>query len=224
MLLWLIPILPLAGCAINGLLGRRFPKRLVAAVGLLFPGASMVYAWAAAAWYFASGTRGAMVQSYNLSWLSAGSFRVEYAFLLDQLSLVMMLVVTGVGFLIHIYSVGYMAEEGGYYRFFSYMNLFMFFMLTLVLANNYLLMFVGWEGVGLASYLLIGFFFRRDSAAAAGKKAFIVNRIGDFGFIIGLFLLIKHFGTLDYTTLFPMLSGIAPETAGAGLMTAIGLC
>ena len=105
----------------------------------------------------------------------------------------MLLVVTGVGFLIHIYSVGYMWEEGGYYRFFAYLNLFMFFMLTLVLASNYLLMFIGWEGVGLASYLLIGFFFLRDSAAAAGKKAFIVNRIGDFGFLIALFLIITAF-------------------------------
>src|SRR5207249_11390530 len=109
-----------------------------------------------------------------------------------------LLVVTGVGFLIHIYSVGYMWEEDGFYRFFSYLNLFMFFMLTLVLANNYLAMFIGWEGVGLASYLLIGFFFLRDSAASAGKKAFIVNRVGDFGFLIALFLLIKHFGSLDF--------------------------
>src|SRR5262249_41620402 len=130
-------------------------------------------------------------------------FRADFAFYLDQLSLVMLLVVTGVGFVIHIYSVGYMWEEGGLYRFFSYLNLFMFFMLTLVLANNYLLMFIGWEGVGLASYLLIGFFFLRDSAASAGKKAFIVNRIGDFGFLIGLFLLIKHFGSLDFQQVFP---------------------
>ena len=108
----------------------------------------------------------------------------------------MLLVVTGVGFLIHIYSVGYMEHEGGYYRYFAYLNIFMFFMLTLILANNYLLMFVGWEGVGLASYLLIGFWFLKDSAANAGKKAFITNRVGDFGFLIALFLLIKHFGTL----------------------------
>src|SRR5690348_18487756 len=114
----------------------------------------------------------------------------------------MLLIVTGVGFLIHIYSVGYMAEEGGYYRFSAYLNLFMFFMLTLVLANNYLLMFVGWEGVGLASYLLIGFYFLRDSAANAGKKAFIVNRIGDFGFLIGMFLIIKNFGSLNYAEVF----------------------
>ena len=114
------------------------------------------------------------------AWIRSGSFQVDFSFYLDQLSLVMLLVVTGVGFLIHIYSVGYMWEEGGFYRFFAYLNLFMFFMLTLVLASNYLLMFIGWEGVGLASYLLIGFWFTKDSAASAGKKAFIVNRIGDF--------------------------------------------
>ena len=127
---------------------------------------------------------------------------MDFAFYLDQLSLVMLLVVTGVGFLIHIYSVGYMWEEGGFYRFFAYLNLFMFFMLTLVLASNYLLMFIGWEGVGLASYLLIGFWFTKDSAASAGKKAFIVNRIGDFGFLIALFLLIKHFGSLNFEQVF----------------------
>ena len=132
----------------------------------------------------------------------AGKFSAPFGFYLDQLSIIMVLVVTGVGFLIHIYSVGYMAHEGGYYRFFAYLNLFMFFMLTLVLANNYLLMFVGWEGVGLASYLLIGFFFLKDSAADAGKKAFIVNRIGDFAFLIGMFLIIQHWGSLNYDVVF----------------------
>src|SRR5437764_8770043 len=116
-----------------------------------------------------------------------------------------------------------MWEEDGLYRFFSNLNLFMFFMLTLVLANNYLAMFIGWEGVGLASYLLIGFFFLRDSAASAGKKAFIVNRVGDFGFLIALFLLIKHFGSLDFTQVFQQVASLSPETAGAGLLTAIGL-
>jgi NADH-quinone oxidoreductase subunit L len=157
------------------------------------------------------------------SWIRAGDFQADFAFYLDQLSLVMLLVVTGVGFLIHIYSVGYMWEEGGFYRFFAYLNLFMFFMLTLVLASNYLLMFVGWEGVGLASYLLIGFWFTKDSAASAGKKAFIVNRIGDFGFLIALFLMIKHFGSLSFEPVFRIVSGMPPETAGAGLLTAIGL-
>ncbi|MGE0407302.1 MAG: NADH-quinone oxidoreductase subunit L, partial [Candidatus Korobacteraceae bacterium] len=127
------------------------------------------------------------------------------------------------GFLIHVYSAGYMEHEGGYYRFFAYLNLFMFFMLTLVLASNYLLMFVGWEGVGLASYLLIGFYFRRDSAAAAGKKAFIVNRIGDFGFLIGLFLLIVTFGSLNFADVLPKVAGMPMETAAPGVLTAVGL-
>ncbi len=160
---------------------------------------------------------------YLAPWIRAGNFQVDFAFQLDQLSLVMLLVVTGVGFLIHIYSVGYMWEEGGFYRFFAYLNLFMFFMLTLILANNYLLMFIGWEGVGLASYLLIGFFFIRDSAASAGKKAFIVNRIGDFGLLIALFLLIKHFNSLDFSHLAQIINTLPVETAGAGTLTAIAL-
>jgi len=221
--LWLIPILPLVGAAINGLLGRRFSQRLVAAVGLLFVGASCAYAWWVFARFLALAPANVPYVEEFATWIRAGSFTAGYGAYLDQLSMVMVLVVTTVGFLIHIYSVGYMVEEGGYYRFFSYLNLFMFFMLTLVLANNYLLMFIGWEGVGLASYLLIGFFFLRDAAASAGKKAFIVNRIGDFGFLIALFLLIKHFGTLSFDRVFPAVSRLPAETAGAGLLTAIGL-
>jgi NADH-quinone oxidoreductase subunit L len=221
--LWLIPILPLVGAAINGLLGRRFPKNVVTFIGNVFVGASCAMAW----WVFAQflslpPQMVPYVRDYAV-WIRAGSFAVSYGVYLDQLSMIMVLVVTNVGFLIHIYSIGYMAEEGGYYRFFSYLNLFMFFMLTLVLANNYLVMFIGWEGVGLASYLLIGFFFLRDSAASAGKKAFIVNRIGDFGFLIALFLLIKHFGSLDLGRLFPAISKLGVENASAGLLTAIGL-
>ncbi|MFY9790999.1 MAG: NADH-quinone oxidoreductase subunit L, partial [Candidatus Sulfotelmatobacter sp.] len=139
------------------------------------------------------------------------------------MSLVMLLVVTGVGFLIHVYSVGYMWEDPSYYRFFSYLNLFMFFMLTLVLSANYLMMFIGWEGVGLASYLLIGFWFTKDSAASAGKKAFIVNRIGDFGFLIALFLMIKHFGSLNFDQVFQSVLPMGAEKSGAGLLTAIGI-
>ena len=135
----------------------------------------------------------------------------------------MLLVVTGVGFLIHVYSVGYMWDDDGYYRFLSYLNLFMFFMLTLVLAKNYLVMFIGWEGVGLASYLLIGYWFTKDSAAAAGKKAFIVNRIGDFGFLIALFMIIQHFHSLDFAKVFEQVGALPTETAGAGVLTAIGL-
>src|SRR3979490_1113249 len=133
---------------------------------------------------------------------------------MDQLTVIMLLVVTGVGFLIHIYSTGYMAHEGGYYRFFSYLNLFMFFMLILVLSANYVLLFVGWEGVGLSSYLLIGFYFLRKSAADAGKKAFIVNRIGDFGFMLGMFLLFKSFGTLDFVPLFAKAAPLPPDALG----------
>ncbi|HKW75446.1 MAG TPA: NADH-quinone oxidoreductase subunit L [Terriglobales bacterium] len=217
--LWIIPLLPLIGAGINGLFGRHFRNAVVSFVALLFTAASFGYAvWA-------------VVQGLHLNlpyieshaaWITAGNFSAPFGFYLDQLSMVMVLVVTGVGFLIHIYSVGYMAHEGGFYRFFSYLNLFMFFMLTLVLANNYLLMFVGWEGVGLASYLLIGFFFLKDSAADAGKKAFIVNRIGDFAFLIGMFLLIKHFGTLNYDAVFKSVSNM-PTESGWGLLTAIAL-
>ena len=220
--LWLIPLLPLIGATINGLFGKRFSKKLVAMVALTFTAAS--FAWAA---YTAVRFMGLPadqvphVESYA-PWMIAGNFTVEWGFYLDQLSMVMMLVVTGVGFLIHIYSVAYMDHEGGYYRFFSYLNLFMFFMLTLVLGNNYLVMFVGWEGVGLASYLLIGFFFLRDSAANAGKKAFITNRVGDFGFLIALFLLIKYFGSLQYTDVFKSVSAMPAETS-AGVLTAIAL-
>ena len=217
--LWLIPTLPLAGAAINGFLGKKSSRAAVSTVGLFFSGAAFAWALAAAfrAWDVLP------YQEYLAHWIRSGSFSVDFAFYLDQLSLVMLLVVTGVGFLIHIYSVGYMWDDPSYYRFFSYLNLFMFFMLTLVLANNYLLMFIGWEGVGLASYLLIGFWFTKDSAASAGKKAFIVNRIGDFGFLIGLFLLIEHFGSLNFGEVFAKVQPLATETAGAGLLTAIGI-
>jgi len=218
--LWLIPMLPLVGAALNGLFGKRFSRQIVAGVALLACGAAFAMALAVA---FQAGSLTLPHSELLAQWIRAGSFHADFAFYLDQLSLVMLLVVTGVGFLIHIYSVGYMWEEGGFYRFFSYLNLFMFFMLTLVLANNYLLMFIGWEGVGLASYLLIGFWFTKDSAASAGKKAFIVNRIGDFGFLIALFLMIREFGSLDFEQVFHGAGSMNPETAGAGLLTAIGL-
>jgi NADH-quinone oxidoreductase subunit L len=218
--LWLIPILPLAGAALNGLLGKRSSRRAVTTIALLFSGA----AFAMALWVTMRFSSLSLPYHENLAhWIRSGSFTVDFAFYLDQLSLVMLLVVSGVGFLIHIYSVGYMWDDPGYYRFFSYLNLFMFFMLTLVLADNYLVMFIGWEGVGLASYLLIGFWFTKDSAASAGKKAFIVNRIGDFGFLIALFLLIKHFGSLNFDQVFQSVMPLGAEKAGAGLLTAIGI-
>jgi len=218
--LWLIPVLPLAGAAINGFFGRKSSRQAVSTIGLVFSGAAFAMAlWVAV--QFSSLTL--PYHEFFAHWIRSGSFSADFAFYLDQLSLVMLLVVTGVGFLIHIYSVGYMWDDPSYYRFFAYLNLFMFFMLTLVLANNYLLMFIGWEGVGLASYLLIGFWFTKDSAASAGKKAFIVNRIGDFGFLIALFLLIKHFGSLNFTQVFDAVKPLSAETAGAGLLTAIGI-
>jgi NADH-quinone oxidoreductase subunit L len=218
--LWLIPVLPLVGAAINGLFGKRFSRQTVSAIALGFCGAAFLIVL----WILAQFSGLTLPHLESLApWIRAGDFQVDFGFYLDQLSLVMLLVVTGVGFLIHIYSVGYMWEEGGSYRFFAYLNLFMFFMLTLVLAGNYLLMFIGWEGVGLASYLLIGFWFAKDSAASAGKKAFIVNRIGDFGFLIALFLMIKHFGSLNFAQVFRIVGSMPVETAGAGLLTAIGL-
>jgi NADH-quinone oxidoreductase subunit L len=218
--LWLIPALPLAGAAINGFLGKKSSRTAVTTVGLVFPGAA--FAWALlVALRFSS--LDLPYQEYVAHWIRYGNFSADFALYLDQLSLIMLLVVTGVGFLIHIYSVGYMWDDPSYYRFFAYLNLFMFFMLTLILANNYLVMFIGWEGVGLASYLLIGFWFTKDSAASAGKKAFIVNRIGDFGFLIGLFLIIQHFGSLNFTQVFAQVQPFAPENTSAGLLTAIGI-
>jgi NADH-quinone oxidoreductase subunit L len=216
--LWLIPIIPFAGFLVNGLLGRRFPKALVttiAWVATLIPFLQV----ANIALHFSSLTL--PYTEHVATWIAAGSFHADFAFALDQLTLIMLLVVTGVGFLIHIYSAGYMAHEDGYWRFFAYLNLFMFFMLTLVLAENFLLMFVGWEGVGLASYLLIGHYFDRTSAASAGKKAFVVNRIGDFGFLLAMFLIILHFGTLSFHD---VLAQVAqhPEWQG-GFLTVIAL-
>ncbi len=222
--LWLIPLLPFAGFLLNGILGRRFPKWLVTTIGLAAPLVSFAVVLNAARGLLGFAPAYASlpyVETCPVGWINVGALHVGFSFVLDQLSLVMLLVVTGVGFLIHIYSVGYMAGDKGYARYFSFLNLFLFFMTTLVLAGNALLMFIGWEGVGLASYLLIGFWFYKPSAANAGKKAFIVNRIGDFGFLIGLFLLLANFGTLSF-------SGIGDKLAASpawhgGVLTAIAL-
>jgi NADH-quinone oxidoreductase subunit L len=218
--LWLIPLLPFAGFLINGTLGRRLPRAAVSAVALLFtaaPAALVAWLWATMR------AAGELTMSSNAGpWIQVTGFQADFAFTVDHLTLIMLGVVTGVGFIIHIYSVGYMAEEEGYWRFFAYLNLFMFFMSVLVLAESFLLLFVGWEGVGLASYLLIGFYFRKTSAANAGKKAFIVNRIGDFGFLLAMFLLVAHFGSLNFTQIFATV-GQHPEWQGARFLTAIAL-
>jgi NADH-quinone oxidoreductase subunit L len=220
-LLWYIPLLPFAGFLINGTLGRKLPRAVVSAVALLFtamPAAIVAWLWVLMK---ADGAPNS-ITAVSAPWIQITGFRVDFALTVDHLTLIMLGVVTGVGFLIHIYSVGYMAHEEGYWRFFAYLNLFMFFMSVLVLAESFLLLFVGWEGVGLASYLLIGFYFRKTSAANAGKKAFVVNRIGDFGFLLAMFLLILHFGTLSFTQIFASI-GQHPEWQGARFITGIAL-
>ena len=224
-MLALIPLFPAAGALFNGLLGNRCSKRCVRTVACGVVGVSFLLSLGAFLQLLNKPEGERLVEQELFTWINAGAgelnsgaisqFLVQWGYQLDPLSAVMILVVTGVGFLIHIYSIGYMAHEGGYSRFFTYMNLFMFAMLTLVLANNFVVMFVGWEGVGLCSYLLIGFYFKKKSAADAGKKAFIVNRIGDFGFMLGMFLIFTTFGTLDYTQVF----GLAQTQAQAGVLT-----
>ncbi|MFQ5926192.1 MAG: NADH-quinone oxidoreductase subunit L, partial [Terriglobia bacterium] len=224
--LWLIPLLPLASAATLGVFGRRWAQRTVSAVGVGSVGLSFAVALAVAAvaWEFFQRDPATHIVQRYFTWMEAGSFKVPLTFYLDQLSLVMVLVVTGVGFLIHVYSIGYMAHEGGYYRFFAYLNLFMFFMLLLVLAGNYLVLFIGWEGVGLCSYLLIGFYFLRDSAATAGKKAFLVNRIGDYGFTLALLLMFATFHSLDFEKVFTQAGAMSPEPFGQlGVLTGISL-
>ncbi|HTT62774.1 MAG TPA: NADH-quinone oxidoreductase subunit L [Bryobacteraceae bacterium] len=213
MQLWLIPVLPLAGFLLNGIFGRRFSK---AAVNTVAVGSVLLsFLWVLKTLAGLGDLHTAHTEQY-FTWIQSGILNVGFDLTVDRLTAVMLLVVTGVGFLIHVYSIGYMAHEGGYYRFFAYMNLFMFFMLVLVLAANYLVMFVGWEGVGLCSYLLISFYFDKKFATDAGNKAFIVNRIGDFGFSLAMYLIVVNFGSLDFGVVFTSVAG-KPE----GTLTAI---
>ncbi len=220
MQLWLIPLLPFAGFLINGLFGRRFSKGVVNvfAIGSVV----LSFAWVLKTIFDLGDLNSPYVEHY-FTWIQSGNFTVNADFAVDRLTAVMLLVVTGIGSLIHIYSIGYMAHEhgpnfGGYYRFFAYLNLFMFFMLVLVLGANFLVLFVGWEGVGLCSYLLIGFYFDKKFATDAGNKAFIVNRIGDFGFSLAVFYIVKSFGSLDFATVFQKAPGASEAT-----LTLIGL-
>jgi NADH-quinone oxidoreductase subunit L len=221
--LWIIIALPLLGAAINGLLGKNFSKPLVNAIGV----GSVSLAFLAAMEAIREFTQLSpeqipWVRSY-FTWITAGIFKVDFALHVDQLTVVMLFVVTFVGLLVHIYSVGYMAHEEGYYRFFAYLNLFVFFMLTLILAANIVLMFVGWEGVGLCSYLLIGFWFLKQSAISAGKKAFVTTRLGDWGFTVGILLLFWTFKSVDFVTIFQKVSTMPAEgLAPSGVLT--GIC
>src|SRR6267142_615981 len=213
--IWLIPLLPAFGAATMFFFGRKLQKSTVNAVCVGVVVIAFLLA-CGAVWQYSDYSRhnpGKPYENILYTWLGSDTghltylkhdgtpapFQADAGFLLDPLSSIWLLFVTGVGMLIHIYSTGYMAHEGGYYRFFGYMNLFMFSMLTLILANNYMLLFVGWEGVGLCSYLLIGFYFHRHSASTAANKAFIVNRIGDAGFILGALALSWYLGSFRFT-------------------------
>jgi NADH-quinone oxidoreductase subunit L len=222
--LWIIPLLPLVGAAANGIFGGRWPKKVISAVALSSTTLAFLAALEAVREFLSlSPNQIPWIRTY-FTWISAGGFQADFALQVDQLTVIMLLVVTGVGWLIHTYSTGYMHDDPGYRRFFSYLNLFMFFMLVLILAANYLLMFVGWEGVGLCSYLLIGFFFLKQSATNAGNKAFWVNRIGDFGFLLGLLLIFRTFGSLDFSVVLPRAAGMTADPVGQiGTLTAIAL-
>src|SRR5262249_4364086 len=208
--LWIIPLLPLLGSAINGLFGKKWPNKIVNSVAVGSTGLAFLSALEAVREFFQLPPEQIPFVKQYFSWIVAGNFRAGFDLQIDQLTVVMLLVVTGVGWLIHIYSTGYMAHETGYYRFFSYLNLFMFFMLILVLSANYFWLFAGWEGVRLATYLLIGFSFLKKPPSDAGKKGFIVTPIGDFGFMLGIFLLSRTSGTLDF---FPLFAKPAPMPA-----------
>ncbi|HLH37724.1 MAG TPA: NADH-quinone oxidoreductase subunit L [Bryobacteraceae bacterium] len=219
MQLWLIPLFPFAGFLVNGFFGRRMSKLAVSFVACGSVLLSFLWVLKTIA---ALGAPEAAYFEHYFTWIQSGALNISVDFAVDRLAEVMLMVVTGVGFLIHVYAVGYMAHEGGYYRFFAYFNLFMFFMLILVLGANFLLLFVGWEGVGLCSYLLIGFYFLEKFATDAGNKAFIVNRIGDFGFSLAVFLIALHFGSLDFGRVFSQVKDM-PVEAHPGWITAICL-
>ena len=232
--IWLIPLFPALGFVINGLFGKRMPKAAVNTIGCGSVLLSFVYSLGAVLELIGLEEEARSHSVPVFEWINAGAahtstgalthFEIVWGFLLDPLSSVMVLVVTGIGFLIHVYSTGYMADEDGYYRFFAYMNLFMFSMLTLVLGSNYLMLFVGWEGVGLCSYLLIGFFITKKSAGDAAKKAFVVNRVGDWGFSIGIMLIFFTFGTLEFTGVNEAIhSGVEEGLYHAGDMIFVGI-
>ena len=216
---WLIVVLPLLGFLIIGLLNKRISANLSGAIASTVVFGSFLMS--CVLFYFVSqgpesfSQEGVMLTKFD--WINSGDLDISFSLLVDRLSVIMMLVITGVGFLIHVYSIGYMNHEPDHSRFFAYMNLFIFFMLLLVMGSNYLVMFAGWEGVGLCSYLLIGFWFRNTEYNNAAKKAFIMNRIGDLGFLLGIFLIYLTFGSLNYREVFlaakNMPSGDATLTA-----------
>ena len=216
LLILLIPIFPLLTVLGNGLFGNRYTHEMAGRLACGSVGLSFLCALGV---FFDTSAASPPREIVAYSWIFGGDLNVNLAFLVDPLTTIMLLVVTGVGFLIHVYSIGYMHGEEGFTRFFTYMNLFMVSMLLLVMGNNYLVLFIGWEGVGLCSYLLIGYYYDRVSAGKAATKAFVVNRIGDAGFLLAIFLIFANFKTLDYTQVFAQASQLS-----TGMATAITLC
>jgi len=209
-LIWMLPLIPLLGFLIIGLLRNSMPKPLVSIVGC----GTILISFLLSCGVFkevydarAAGGDG-IIYTEIFNWFTVGTFSFNISFLVDPLSAIMLLIITGVGFLIHLYSVGYMTNDEGFGKYFSYLNLFIFFMLLLVLGSNYLVMFIGWEGVGLCSYLLIGFWFKNSNYAKAAKKAFVMNRIGDLGFLIAMFFILNNFGSLEFGTVFEQAAGL----------------
>jgi len=217
-LVWLVPLIPFIGFIVNGLGRNTFSKGLIGSIG---SGVILISFLLSIGIFLELGSD--VVKSHEVflfDWISAGSLRIPLSFLIDPLSSIMLLIITGVGFLIHIYSMGYMHDDAGFGKFFSYLNLFIFFMLLLVLGSNYIVMFIGWEGVGLCSYLLIGFWYTNSSYASAAKKAFVMNRIGDLGFLLGVFLIFTTFGSIEFSKIFPQAAKMLP---GDGTITLITL-
>lgn len=220
-LIWLVPLLPLIGFLINGLGQKSLPKSLIGIIGSGVVLASFLISCGLFSDVYAARNAGEEAAFYfkAFDWISVGNFELTFSFLLDPLSAIMLLIVTGIGFLIHLYSYSYMHSDAGFGKFFAYLNLFIFFMLLLVLGSNYLIMFIGWEGVGLCSYLLIGFWYKNSSYASAAKKAFVMNRIGDLGFLIAVFGIIATFGSLEFSQVLPAASKLPMGDAGLLLIT-----
>jgi NADH-quinone oxidoreductase subunit L len=217
-LIALVPLLPLIGFLINGIGYKRIPKSMVGIIG----STTMLLSFIISLGIFFE-LRNSEVQSHTFNffqWIKAGNFDLSFSFLVDPLSTLMLLIVTGVGFLIHVYSIGYMHDDAGFGKFFAYLNLFVFFMLLLVLGANYAIMFIGWEGVGLCSYLLIGFWYKNESYNNAAKKAFVMNRIGDLAFLLGMFLIFTTFDSISYDKVFAQAAGF---TSGDSTLTAIAI-
>jgi len=218
-LVWLIPTLPLLGFLINGLGYKSLPKSVASFIGSAAVLGSFFIAVTLFMGLINNNIPATTLNFYNF--ITVSNFNISFSFLIDELSVFMMLIITGVGFFIHVYSAGYMHDDEGFTKFFAYLNLFVFFMLLLVLGANYVIMFIGWEGVGLCSYLLIGFWFKNNSYNDAAKKAFIINRVGDLGFLLGVFLIVANFGSVDFVTIFEKAKTLDPDLTGVTALTGI---